>query len=233
MTEDELPRLSKKRMAAVEAYRSNGGDEVAAYIEAYPASISWKSETVQAKATALFKERAVKLHLLPKKDLYKAKPMVRKKDMTKSRKNSPNYKPPPPQETKLTPALIKIIVAYPDNYESKHKHAFPQVEGLAKVCKVSRQTLHNWVRQGVAEVQEAMKKIDTYQRFDLAQKTFKGEGNARIAALILKTKHGYVETQVIEHQGAGGGPIQSANMQITADMAPDEAAKLYMEMISE
>ena len=225
---DELPKLSPKHTIAVDAYRDNGGDMVAAYLEAYPNSISWKPETTERKAKELFALKSVKAHL--------AAPPV-KKPAKKKREKTPAQKanPPPRPPTKLTQRVRKVLAEYTRDYKEKYGHPFPSVAGLAKECDVHRDTIYAWARDPSLnlDLSDTLKKIESIQEFELITKGFEGDGNPTITKLLLTTKHGYIETQQVEHTGRGGGPIQTVGASISREMDPAEAAMVYRQMLSE
>ena len=110
------------------------------------------------------------------------------------------------------------------------------VEGLAKVCGVSRQTIYAWARNpdtnAITGLSDTIERIGTVQHLDVVTKSFNGKGNPTIASLIMKSQMGYVERQQVEHTGPGGGPVQTAALTITSDMSQSEAAAVYKELLA-
>lgn len=228
-----LPALSKRHQTAVDAFVENGGEKVEAYLTAYPHSMAWKPESIERAADKLFAMKIVQQHLA---ELNAPKPKApkRKAPAKKKVKQVAKVKQGPP--SKLTPEVRKLIANYLNEYDKEHKQPFPSIVGLAKVCRVARETVYEWARNpehAELGLSDTLKVIHTFQQADIQHKAFLGEGHAAIARLILKSEHGFQETHRLEHTGEGGKPIQTAAMTINADMAPDEAAKVYRALISE
>lgn len=224
----KLPSISPKYQIAVDEFKKNGGDKVAAYLTAYPNSMTWSADAVERNADRLFAQSAVQQHITGKI------PKRRKPSAALVPEDQKKKKIPPRPPSKLDAAMVKKIVEYAEKYKDTHGHPFPSVVGLATVCKVTRQTIYDWCGDPEKGLLEVLPRISTVQHAVLLHGGYTGEGNASITRMILERKHGYEENQKIEHtvSGPGGGPIQTAGVQITANMDVAAAAQAYRQLMN-
>lgn len=95
------------------------------------------------------------------------------------------------------------------------------IEGLALYLGVDRTTIYDWARQDTkTEFSHIVKGILTKQGMTLLNGGLQGVLNPKIAALILSSKHGYVEKQEVETKnitliGSLLKQIENANVEST------------------
>lgn len=106
------------------------------------------------------------------------------------------------------------------------KNAAGNVTAACEKVSVSRQTFYNWLERypkfaaQVAEVEESL--IDLAET-QLLLKIKQGDVTALIFFLKCKAKdRGYVEKQLHEHQGKGGGPIEHDHVHHLSDEELDD-----------
>lgn len=94
--------------------------------------------------------------------------------------------------TKMTPDLLEIARAYPDNFEY-YEHPMPSAVGLARVLRISRSTLYKWADENEA-FSDILEDVNTQQELELLNKGITGAFNSQITKLALG-KHGYHDKQ--------------------------------------
>ena len=116
---------------------------------------------------------------------------------------------PAGRPTDYSPEILEKSKEYLKNY-SKLGDRIPNIEGLAVVLGLTRQTIHDWNRQGKQEGNEKrefsyiIEDILSQQGRTLINKGLDGGFQPTIAKLLLH-KHGYKEES--EVSGPEGGPI--------------------------
>ncbi len=107
---------------------------------------------------------------------------------------------PAGRPTKYTPELLELAHSYIDNFEPSETELIPMIAGLAYFLKISRDTVHTWVKEeGKEEFSDVVEQIMTKQEQMLFTGGLSSAMNASITKLAL-TKHGY--TDKVESKGS-------------------------------
>lgn len=93
--------------------------------------------------------------------------------------------------------IAKAAWEYVDEYETKHGHAIPSIEGLAVVLKRARSTLYEWAKDPDKEFSDILEAINDKQPLILINKGLRGDFNSAITKLALG-KHGYSDKATVE-----------------------------------
>ena len=129
--------------------------------------------------------------------------LAEKKPQKKSRKKKDIVTPKWGRPTKYRSHYPGIVHGYID-LEIKARR-IPWVEDVCEIFKTSRETLGNWGKKHPSFF-DAIKRLKTVQ-----EKSLKIQGMTKQAAMpifLLKSNHGYIETDRLEHTGADGEPLE-------------------------
>lgn len=94
--------------------------------------------------------------------------------------------------TKYTKETPRRVMKYIKNCNQKHK--LPTIEDLASELGIGTRTLYAWETE-YSEFQQTMDMLRDAQRDQLVRGGLTNKFNSSFAALLLKAKHGFVESK--------------------------------------
>lgn len=106
--------------------------------------------------------------------------------------------------TKYNEQTVPTILKYLK--EKREAGDIPYIEEAAVEIDISMETVNQW-RKKHKDFSEAIKKIETLQKFMLLKGSIEGDYVPSSAIFQLKANHGMVETSRQEVTGRGGQPL--------------------------
>lgn len=106
--------------------------------------------------------------------------------------------------TKYTPELLEAAHAYVDGMWEVNGDVVPTVVGLALDIGIDEETAHRWGKEeGKEEFSKLLMRVKNMQQRKLVSGGLAGDFNPAITKMMM-TKHGYSDSQKIDHSSSDG-----------------------------
>lgn len=115
-------------------------------------------------------------------------------------------------KTTYKPEIAELLSNYVD--ETLGRKRLPFIQEFCRKHQISRRTFYNWLgakdenkNKLHPELNDAYDELMAMQEMMLTELGIAGKASAAMCIFLLKSKHGYIETEKVQHVGSGEEPL--------------------------